>query len=76
LFLSQWILEEVQYFAYFEPDSGGVPEVTTWCEREWNRVINIDPHHVGALTGSYNHCHHCHYHPPCGLQVAGEDEQD
>ncbi|KAF8544247.1 hypothetical protein BDD12DRAFT_59963 [Trichophaea hybrida] len=46
-----WILNEVQYFAYFDPDSGGVPEVTAWCEREWNRVLTTDPSHVVALTG-------------------------
>jgi len=50
----QWFLDEVQYFAYFEPDSGGVPDVASWCEREWNRVLSVDPHHVGALTGSYH----------------------
>jgi hypothetical protein len=49
-----WILNEVQYFAYFDPDSGGVPEVTAWCEREWNRVLTTDPSHVVALTGMFH----------------------
>lgn len=46
-----WILNEVQNFAYFDADNGGVADVATWCEREWNRIIAGDPYNVGALTG-------------------------
>lgn len=46
-----WILNEVQRFAYFDPDSGGVPGLTAWCEREWNRVLATDSSNLAALTG-------------------------
>ncbi|KAL7272078.1 hypothetical protein RUND412_005129 [Rhizina undulata] len=46
-----WIINEVQSFAYFISDNGGLIEFASWCEREWNRVLGSDPYHVGALKG-------------------------
>jgi hypothetical protein len=46
-----WIISEVQNFAYFDADNGYVQDAASWCEREWNKIINNNPHHVGALAG-------------------------
>jgi hypothetical protein len=46
-----WIIKEVQDFAYYDSDNGGIPELASWCEREWNRVLSTYPSHVGALKG-------------------------
>lgn len=46
-----WILNEVQQFAYHDPDAGGVTELASWCELEYNRILAYDPNHVRALKG-------------------------
>ena len=48
-----WILNEVQQFAYHDPDAGGVKDLATWCEIEYNRILNTSPSHVGALRGKF-----------------------
>ncbi|KAF8477009.1 hypothetical protein BDZ91DRAFT_787615 [Kalaharituber pfeilii] len=45
-----WILNEVQQFAYHDADSGGISELSSWCEVEYNRILSAFPCHVGALT--------------------------
>ncbi|KAF8424592.1 hypothetical protein EV426DRAFT_665271 [Tirmania nivea] len=44
-----WILNEVQQFAYHDSDAGGVKDLATWCEIEYNRILSTYPSHVGAL---------------------------
>lgn len=46
-----WILNEVQQFAYHDPDAGSVKDLATWCEIEHNRILSTNPSHVGALRG-------------------------
>ena len=48
-----WILNEVQQFAYHDPDAGGITELATWCEIEYNRILSVNPLHVGALQGKF-----------------------
>ncbi|KAI5818749.1 hypothetical protein BZA77DRAFT_364042 [Pyronema omphalodes] len=49
-----WFLNEVHLFAYMDPDSGGIREITEWCEYEWNRILVDDPRNVTAMTGLGN----------------------
>ncbi|RPB27168.1 hypothetical protein L211DRAFT_611879 [Terfezia boudieri ATCC MYA-4762] len=44
-----WILNEVQQFSYNDLDAGGVKDLATWCEIEYNRILSTNPSHVGAL---------------------------
>lgn len=48
-----WFINEVQNYAYFDADSGAITELASWCEREWNRVLNSHPTSVEALKGIY-----------------------
>ena len=45
------IIDEVQEFAYFDADNGGVEGLANWCVREWNRIKESYPDHVGAFEG-------------------------
>lgn len=48
-----WFINEVQNFAYFDADSGAITELASWCEREWNRVLDSHPTSVEALKGIF-----------------------
>ena len=48
-----WILNEVQQFAYHDLDAGGVKDLATWCEVEYNRILSTNPSHIGALRGKF-----------------------
>ncbi|PUU73379.1 hypothetical protein B9Z19DRAFT_1095110 [Tuber borchii] len=45
------IIDEVQEFAYFDTDNGGIEGLANWCVREWNRIKESYPDHVGAFEG-------------------------
>lgn len=49
-----WFLNEVHLFAYMDPDSGGIQEITEWCEDEWNRILIDDARNVAAMTGMFS----------------------
>ena len=47
-----WFLNEVLQFVYHDPDAGGITELGTWCETEYNRILSTNPSHVTALQGT------------------------
>lgn len=46
-----WFLHGIQEFAYSEPDRGGVPDLTSWCEHGWTSILHSDPYNIAALQG-------------------------
>ncbi|RPA96140.1 hypothetical protein L873DRAFT_1829503 [Choiromyces venosus 120613-1] len=44
-------IDEVQEFAYFDADSGGIEVLANWCVKEWNRIKESYPDHVEAFEG-------------------------
>lgn len=48
---SAWILREVQDFAYFDADNGGISDLTAWCEQGWGVILHADPYNFAALQG-------------------------
>ncbi|CUS09055.1 unnamed protein product [Tuber aestivum] len=45
------IIDEVQEFAYFDADNGGIDVLARWCEKEWNRIKESYPEHATAFEG-------------------------
>lgn len=50
---SMWILSEVNAFAYFDADNGGLPELANWCERGYNTILASNPYNTEALRGMF-----------------------
>lgn len=64
-----WILNEIQQFTYHDPDAGGITEFASWCEIEYNRILNTYPTHVGALQGELKALHRSTaFHGECANQ--------
>lgn len=48
------IITRLQDLAYYDPDSGGVPDIAQWCVRQWLRLLQQHAEHVDVLRGSYH----------------------
>jgi hypothetical protein len=47
------IVSRIQDLAYYEPDSGGIPDIAHWCVRQWLRLSQQHTEDVGVLQGLY-----------------------
>ncbi|MBE7181405.1 MAG: hypothetical protein INR71_09400 [Terriglobus roseus] len=48
-----WFVQGLQRFAFHDPDADLVPDVATWCLRQWLIIHRRHPDHVGALRGQF-----------------------
>lgn len=48
-----WLLQGLQQYATYDTGTGGAQDVATWCEGQWNRVLQHDPENATALKGHY-----------------------
>lgn len=48
------IITRLQDLAYYDPDSGGIPDIAQWCVRQWLRLLQQHTEHVDVLRGSYH----------------------
>ena len=46
-----WMIAGLQRLAYADADSGGVPDIASWCARQWMIIFQRDPQNIAALRG-------------------------
>lgn len=46
-----WMITGLQRFAEADIDNGGVPDVASWCARQWMTIYQREPHNIPALRG-------------------------
>ena len=47
-----WILNGLQEYAFHDPDSGVIADITTFCEASWLRVLRNFPENIETLSGT------------------------
>ena len=47
-----WAVTTLQKLAFQDADTGGVPWLSDWCQRQWLRMIEWDQSDVDSLRGS------------------------
>jgi hypothetical protein len=47
-----WLVVGLQDYAYTNHDTGGIVEITAWCERQLLTIYSYNPHNVDALKGT------------------------
>jgi hypothetical protein len=45
------IVSQLQDFAYYDADSGGIRDIANWCVRQWLRLLQQYIEDVGVLQG-------------------------
>jgi hypothetical protein len=48
----KWFLQGLQQYATWNSNEGGFQEIGAWCEGQWNRILQQDPHDSAALNGA------------------------
>ena len=46
-----WVIAGLQRLAYMDADNGGVPDVASWCSRQWLVISQRQPQNIAALRG-------------------------
>lgn len=46
-----WMIAGLQRLAFSDAESGGVPDVASWCSRQWLVIFQRDQNNVAALRG-------------------------
>lgn len=46
-----WMIAGLQRLAFADVDDGGVPDVASWCARQWLVIFQRDPQNIAALRG-------------------------
>ena len=46
-----WMIAGLQRLAYADVDNGGVPDIASWCARQWMAIFQREPQNVAALRG-------------------------
>jgi hypothetical protein len=48
-----WILNEVQTFTFYDlySEPGGLEEFSSWCEANYNQMLNHNPYDAQAVNG-------------------------
>ena len=47
-----WAIDSMQRYATYDAERGGIPDLASWCESQWQRVLQDDPENFAALTGN------------------------
>ena len=46
-----WMIAGLQRLTSLDADNGGVPDVASWCSRQWLEISQRDPQNIAALRG-------------------------
>ena len=46
-----WMIAGLQRLAYADMENGGIPDVASWCSRQWLVIFQRDPQSIAALRG-------------------------
>lgn len=46
-----WMIAGIQRLAYADADNGDVPDLASWCARQWLIIHQRDPQNIAALRG-------------------------
>ena len=46
-----WMVAGLQSLAFADAEGGGIPDVASWCSRQWLMIFQRDPQSIAALRG-------------------------